>query len=319
MENVERFFESIKNMFSGAGVQNWRENLSGSGGMAEWYDPNSDGEYALIVDGDEWNLLANEFKERGSLFEPDAVRKAYERIRIQLFDERGGEEPVSNVTDSSSNDSSREIGLTLMSERDLQVGRSNSAGIPLPKKEADYGLAPLHRDYLSDEYEMKPGDSQIILIAEGANEIYEVFKGFRKSRISLKSVQYERIEELRYAGSDNHIDRGKIRFKVRVMAGPFPYRKAGFSVVVKVKDGEIISPLKFMDVTMKERMLSDESIFKYLGLQENTKGRYRGINDTEKAEIDRTLYPPVRSRSLFHGDPGVDSGSDWRNIGFGDN
>jgi len=115
-------------MFSNAGAQNWRDNLSGRSGKAEWHDPNSGGDYVLTVEENDqmfdWNLSSNGFLERGLSSEADAVRKAYERIRIQLFDSRGGSEPPSNVTRRNNDDAgARDMTLTLMGKQLNEVAQ----------------------------------------------------------------------------------------------------------------------------------------------------------------------------------------------------
>lgn len=183
-------------------------------------------------------------------------------------------------------------------------------------KEADVTLPPLHREYLDEEYDPKPGDYQLILAAEGADVLYDIFRQFR-DKVAVKGIQFERIEAMRFAGRDRHVDRGKLHFKVNVIAGPPPHKKAVLRVILNVKDGEVQEPMKFIDASNKERELSEEALVKYLNLQEQPLGRRRRVKDTDISHIDRTLYPAPKARSMFRDDPARDVSAHWRNLGLG--
>ena len=167
--------------------------------------------------------------------------------------------------------------------------------------ETDEELSPLHRFYQDRDI---PGDEQRAMVEAGVSRVYEILASI-SDYVRVNGIQFERIESTRYAGVDNHVDRGKLYLKVDIAAGGPIARKAVLSVVMMIKDGEVTDAAEFLDASRKHRLLNREGLKAYLNLQDTP--RMMRAPDVERAQIDRTMLPPTPSKSLFRGRGGVDA------------
>ena len=182
------------------------------------------------------------------------------------------------------------------------AGRGNSAPFKFAKEEE--AVEPLHRFYQERNI---PGDPQRLAGEQGALKVWE---GLRElgGLMRIEDIQVERITAERYAGSDGHIDRGELRYKVHAIVGPPPPKPATLTFVLRIRDGEIDAPIHFVDASKKKRLLSETALRDYLNIWEEGPRQSSRIPKAERAFTDRTLLPTPPARSLFRDKLRSDSG-----------
>lgn len=181
-------------------------------------------------------------------------------------------------------------------------GKGNSAPFKFAKEEEV--VEPLHRFYQERNI---PGDPQRLAGEQGALRVWNALRELG-GLARIEDIQVERITAERYAGSDGHIDRGELRYKVHIIAGPPPPKPATLTFVLRIRDGEIDAPIHFIDASKKKRLLSETALRDYLNIWEEGPRHSSRIPKAERALTDRTLLPTPPARSLFRDSMRSDSG-----------
>ena len=288
--DIQKFMNEVEYRFAQAdGVDFNLAEISG-GVRLFWRDRNQDISYALTVSPNGWEFTSPEagVTDRGFEFPPsmEDIVSAWSKIYSSWLDEHEDE----YVTPDTN-------GFTSTTDPGRLLARKEAADYP-----------PDHLDEFYIERNI-PGDKQRLVAEQGAQALWQKMMSLG-SICRANGINFERIGDVRYAGADDHIDRAKLYFRVPILAGPHPQRRATLSLVLSVRDGEVESPISFIDASGKTRILSEESLVAYLNFSESSSNRHRPVK-TERSLIDRTLLPSPPAHSMFRH---VTQDTSWRNI-----
>lgn len=294
---------SIADRFRQTGVTDmhvWDGPAPGEYNLA-WTDPESSVTIRLSISPNGWEFSADEVGIHHFGFEYPPLWESMEGIISSL------ERAWAETRDAWQSQHGNEIETVIQPEFGTVPSGKLLAGlghvVPSIKisAELDEPLSPLHRFYQDRAI---PGDPQRLILEAGVRKVHDVLANMA-DYVRINGIQFERIESTRYAGTDKHVDRGKLYLKLDIAAGgPIP-RRAKISVVLDIKDGDVVEAVQFIDASHKHRLLNREGLKAYLNLQD--KPSIMRAPDVERAQIDRTMLPPTPSKSLFHGRGGVDA------------
>ena len=156
-------------------------------------------------------------------------------------------------------------------------------------------LSPLHRFYQDRQ---APVDPARILVEDAALKVKDAVLNLG-SLIRLQEIQFQRLSNTRYAFNADHIDSGRVVFKLRFIIGSFPYRQATMFIASNIKRGKLASPLVFYDSSGRERLLTEKVVRAYYNIKEIAQIRRSRRPKVEIAFTDRTLLPATPSHSMF--------------------
>jgi len=297
---VQKVLNEVEYRFSQADGVDFNIAITTAGGVRlAWSDRNQDITYVLSITPNGWELTipAVGAKENGFEYPPDVdeIVRAQEKVYDKWLQEYGDDFQMLDVEPA--------------------VPATSDAGEMLSNEGIERAGKLAFNDYPADElgefYLMRdiPGDKHRLAVELGARALWE--RMIELAHVARSNgIQFERIDDVRYAGSDSHIDRAKLYFRVPVLAGPPPQRRATLSIVLSMKDGEVESPTYFIDSSRKERLLCEESLVAYLNFSQNSSNMHRQPK-TERSLIDRTLLPSPPAHSMFKH---VTQDTSWRNV-----